>query len=110
MNIEREMRAVEGQTALENPLEHSSAAAGNWLQARPEQSVVNDEQVYAALNRPVDRPRGSIHGGTDFRYRSGVFDLETIQRIRPIVDLVNVQMFVGVGDDLGQVGHARDSG
>jgi len=70
---------------------------------------VNDEEVHAALDRQIDGAGGGIHGGADFCDCAGVLDLQTIQRIRPIIDLAKAQMLVRIGNDLRQGGHARDS-
>ena len=60
MNVERQMGAVEGEIVLESAFEHPPPAAGDRLQARPEQAVVDDEKIYAALDGGVDR-RASKH-------------------------------------------------
>ena len=55
MDIEREVRTVERDVMLEGALEHPSPAARHRLQSRPEQTVVHEEQVYAAFDGLVDR-------------------------------------------------------
>src|SRR5256885_1039887 len=110
MDIEREVGGVDCQVAPENLIEHSAAPTGQRLQSRPEEPVMNDEQIYAALDRGLDRAHGSIHGCADFCDRSGVLELKAIERIWPIVDFAKAQMLVGVGNDLGKIRHAPHCG
>ena len=105
MHIEREMGAVERKVMLEGALEHPPPAARNRLQARPEQTVVHDEKIDPALDRRVDRARGSIDRGANPGHSAGIFDLQTIQRIRPVGDLADPQEVVAVIDQLGHSCH-----
>jgi hypothetical protein len=68
---------------------------------------MDDEKIYAALDRKVDRAGGRIDGRADSRDGAGVLDLQTVQRIRPIIDFADAEMLVGVGDDLRESRHAR---
>src|SRR2546430_489361 len=104
MDIEREVGAVEGKIVLKDLFEHSPATARDRLQAWPEQAVVDDEKIHAALDREIDSASGGIDSRADFRDRARVLDLQPVQRIRPIIDLAYAQMLVGVGDDLRQSG------
>jgi hypothetical protein len=109
MDIEREMGAVEGKIVPENLFEHAPAAARDRLQARPEQAVVDNEEVHAAPDGKIDRADRGIDGRAYFRDRAGILDLQTVQGIRPIIDLAKAQMFVRIGDDLREGSHGRDS-
>ncbi len=79
--------AVESQVVLESAFQHPPPATGDRLQSRPEQAVVHDEKIYPALDGRVDRPRGGIDRGADLGDRAGIFDLQPVQRIWPILDL-----------------------
>src|ERR1041385_1060884 len=94
MNIERKMRTVDGEIVAENLFEHPAPPTGECLEPGPKKSVMDDEQIQAALDRALDRPRGGIHGWADLRHGAGVLDLQAVQSIRPIVDFAYAQMLV----------------
>src|SRR4051794_23901177 len=98
MDIERKMGAVDGEIASENLLEHPSASTADRLEPGPKESVMDDEQIHAALDRALDRPRGGIYRRADLRNRARVLHLQAVQSILPIVDFANAQMFVRVGN------------
>jgi hypothetical protein len=100
------MGAIEGKVVGESALKHPPPAARNWSQSRPEQTVVDDEKIYPVLHRRADRTRGNIDRGANPRCRTGIFDLQTIERIRPVGDLSNSEEVVAIIDQLMELGHA----
>ena len=100
MDVERQMRAVEGEIVLEarSSMRRRPPVIG-WSPGQ-NKTVVDDEKIYPALDRASMVARGSIDRRADLRDRAGVFDLQAVERIRPVVDLAKAQMLIGVGDDL----------
>ena len=105
MDIEREMRAVESQVVLESALQETPAAAGERLQSRPEQAVMDNEKIDPLLDRRINRPGRGIDRGPNFRHVARVPDLETIQRIRPVLDLIHPEEIATIFHYLGQDRH-----
>ena len=68
---------------------------------------MHDEEIYSARDRQVDRLRGRVNRRAQLCDGAGVFDLQSIERIWPIADLANAQMFVRVGNKLTERSHAR---
>ena len=68
---------------------------------------MHDEEIYSARDRQVDRLRGRVNRRAQLCDGAGVFDLQSIERIWPIADLANAQMFVRVGNNLTERSHAR---
>jgi hypothetical protein len=107
MHIKREMRAVERNVVLEGALKHPPPTTGNWLQAGPEQAVMHNQEVHLAFDCRVDRARGCVDRSANLCYIAGIFDLQTIQRIRPVADFADPQEVVAVFDQLTELWHAR---
>ncbi len=105
MEIKREMRAVEGEIVLECELENATEWTGNWLQPRPEQTVMHDEQIDPVLHRHLQRAGGGIDRRADFCHLAGVLDLETVQGVGIIFDLGQPQHLIGITNDFGKRAH-----
>jgi hypothetical protein len=101
MEIERQMRAVEREVVVQRTFEHSPPATGDRLQSRPEQTVMHDEKIYPALDRRVERARRSIHRRANPGHRAGIFELQTIEGIRPVFDIGDTKESVAVIHQLG---------
>ena len=110
MGIKRKVHAVEREIVSQNLFEHAATPAANRLQPRPKKAVMDNEEVYAALDREIDRARRSINRRADLRDRTRVLHLETVQRIRPVLDFTNAQMLVRIGNNLRKSRHARHCG
>src|SRR4051812_22249727 len=102
MDIERKMRAVESQVVLESAFQQTPAAAGERLQSRPEQTVMNDKKIDPLPDRSINRSGGSIDGGAYFRDLARVPDLDAIQRVRPVFDLIHPEEIATIFHYLGQ--------
>ena len=100
MHIERKMGAVEGQVVLQSAFQHPPPAAGDRLQSRPEQAVVNNEKIDPALDRRVDCARGSIDRRADPGDLAGISDLRALESIGPIFDLPDAKEIAAVIDQL----------
>jgi hypothetical protein len=61
--------------------------------------VVDDEKLNAALRCNRQDALGNVHCRADPADISGIFDLQTVQRIVPIVDLIDTQSPVALSDD-----------
>src|SRR5450432_1484854 len=110
MHIKREMRTVERDVMLEGALKRPPPATGDWLQSRPEQTVMHDEKIYPALDRCVDRTRGSIDRCANLHHSAGVFDLQAVQRVRPVGDFAGPKEVIAVINQLIELWHAAHCG
>src|SRR6478672_3931664 len=99
MDVERKMGAVESSVAAKKLLQDAAPSPANRLQPRPEKTVVHDQQIYASLDRGLNAPHRSVDRCTDLRHRPGILHLQAVQRILPIPDFADPEMFVGVGND-----------
>src|ERR1700686_2617214 len=75
------------------------------LQSRPEQSVVHEQKIDAFLYGFAEDARGDIYRRTDSCDAAGVFDLQSIERVWPVLDLANAQIFVGIFNYFGERRH-----
>src|SRR4051812_35039548 len=107
MNVEREMSAIEREIVTQNQVEHTPAPARDRLQAGPEKSVMNDEEIYAFRDGRLDGTHGSVHGRADFRDDAGVLDLKAVESVWPIVNFARPQMLICIGNNLAEARHAR---
>ena len=110
MDIERKVRAVKREIVSQNPFEHPATSAADGLQSRPEKAVMDNQEIHSVLDRALDSPKRCIHCRADLRDRAGVFHLETVERIRPVLDFTNAQMRICVGNNLRKSRHARHCG
>ena len=105
MEIERQMRAVKRDVVFEREFQLPSQRTGHALQSRPEQTVMHDEKINILLCRGSENACRNIHRRSNFRNFAGIFDLQTVQGIRPISNLLNAQIIVRVVDNLGKCRH-----
>jgi hypothetical protein len=70
---------------------------------------VDDEKIYSVLDGRADRLGRSIDSCAYLRDRTRVFDLETIQRIRPVLDLFHAKEIAAIIHQLGYGCHRVSS-
>src|SRR5438309_2782108 len=64
--------------------------------------------IYILLRGGGEDPGGKIHRRGSLRHALGIFDLKTVERVRPIFDFLNAQVVVGVFDNFGKRRHWAD--
>ena len=79
--------------------------AGHGLQARPKKSVMHDEEIDPALGRDHESARRRIDRGPDFFHTPGILDLQSVERVRPILDLAQAEVIICVRHQLVSRGH-----
>ena len=99
------MRAVERDIISKGELELPAQRVSHRLQAGPEQTVMHDQKIDFFLCGLCQNARGNIDRRAETRYASGIFNLQTIERIVPIADLLNAQETVGITNDLSKRRH-----
>src|ERR1700674_5083642 len=66
---------------------------------------MHNQKVYLSSGSRRQNSSGDIYGSANLGDVVGVFDLKPIERIRPIFDFSNAEIFVGVLNDVGEQGH-----
>src|SRR5207249_1834347 len=105
MQIEWEMSAVNGEIIFERELQLPAQRFGDGTQARPKHSMVNNEQVSAALRAFLQSAAGEIHRRRNFRYLAGILQLQAVERILVILNFAKPQIGIAITNDLVQRGH-----
>src|SRR6266404_3898340 len=101
MDIQGKMRAVERDIIFKGELQLPAKRASHRLQARPEQTVVDDQKIDSFLCGLGQNARGNVDCRADSRNSAGIFNLQTIKRVVPIAHVANAQKLTRVIDDLG---------
>lgn len=106
VEIEREMRAVNGAISADEGFDFLERRAGDRRNRVPEHSVVDDEEIDVALHRFAKRFEARVDRRADPADFAVVFELESVAGSGEIADLVNVGALIAKSDDLGKSGHA----
>jgi hypothetical protein len=102
VDVERQMSAVNREILLKGALEKAPASTRDRLEARPEKTVMHDQEVNSTLDGGIDRPRGGVNGRPHPGNSPGILELKAVQSMWPIGDFAQAQMLVRVGNDLSQ--------
>ena len=105
MHIQWQVGAVNRHVVLEKKPELPAQRTFNRAQARPEKAVMDEQQIDAALGRRGKGTRRGINRRADLADRARVLDLHAVERVRPIGALPDLQVVVGVTDDVAERGH-----
>src|SRR6476660_3379586 len=105
MQIEWEMNAVNGEIIFERKLQLPAQRFGHGTQARPKHSVMNKEQVSAALRAFLQSAAGDIHCRRNFLYRARILQLQTVERILVILNFAKPQIRIAITDNFVQSSH-----
>src|SRR5215510_1390706 len=105
MDIERKMRAVECDVVFKCEPQLPTQRTSYWLQPWPEQTVMDDQEIDVAFYRLGRNARRNIDRRADARDPTGIFDLQTVERIVPIAHVTNMQIPVRVTYDFGKRRH-----
>src|SRR2546421_11927734 len=101
------MGAVKREVVFESELQLASQTAVDRLQARPEQSVVHNQKINVFPGGSSQNTSGDINCGADFRHAPGIFDLQTVKRVWPVLDAPNAEILVRVFDNFRKRRHWR---
>ena len=101
------MRAVERNVVFQCELQLPMQYAGDRLQSRPEQTMMHQQKIDIFLGGLSQNARGDIHRRANFCDAAGVFGLQSIQRVWPVFDLANAQIFAGVFNYFGERRHCN---
>src|SRR5438105_8041551 len=74
-------------------------------QARPEHSVMNNEQVRFASRAFLQCAARYIHCRRNFLYPAGILELQTVERVLVILNFGQPQIGIAITDDLIQSSH-----
>src|SRR4051794_2309414 len=75
----------------------------------PEKSVMNNQQIGPGIDGQPDGGQAGVDRGGDFRYRAGIFNLQSIGGAIVVFDFGGAEQVVAVLDDFEQrnAGHSR---
>ena len=69
------------------------------MRRRPEQAMMDDEQVRLGSDGEFHGGKTRVYGGGDAADRTGILDLQSVGRAVVIINFVCVKDFVAVSDD-----------
>jgi hypothetical protein len=84
MDVQRDVRAVERHVCIEKAPEATIPPAGDRLIAIPEQPMVHYQEIGPSIRGCLDRRQRRVHCRGDASDRTGIADLQTVQRRRMI--------------------------
>ena len=91
VGVQRQMRTVNGQIAFDEQCQQLAAPARPRHGRRPEQAVMDDEQIGPGGRRQLEGGEGAVHRGGDLGDRAGVFHLQAVDRAVPVVKRCGTQ-------------------
>src|SRR6185312_17243296 len=96
MDIQWQMRAVNCKVVVQQQSEQFVALACPWMCGRPEQTMMNDEEVGFGRDSETDSGEAGVHGGGDPGHATAVRNLQTVNRAVPILHFSRAQFPVTV--------------
>src|SRR6185503_694706 len=100
--IEREVRAVESNVVPYESGDAPVSRSHDGLQAAPKQTVMDQQQINALHRRELDRCFTQIDCSADAAHFSRVLDLESIQCLRIVGDVPNVEILIQIGRQISE--------
>ena len=86
MSVQRQVSTVDGDVVRDRQLQLAIERPSKALQASPKQPVMHDEEIRTGGRRHLQYRLASIHRHGNLRDRSGVLQLQAIERIRVVVE------------------------
>ena len=86
MRVERQVRTVNRQIVFDQQPEQFVFFPRPRMRRRPEQSVMDDEQIRLGGDGEFDRGEAGIHGGGDAGDRAAIVHLQSVRRAVVIAD------------------------
>jgi hypothetical protein len=96
MTVERQVRGVEGQVMPHQRPDSPPVATGDGLEPAPEQPMVYEQEIRAAVRGTVDRGLAGVDRNRQSIDPTRVLDLESIQCARIVRNVVEAEVLTEV--------------
>jgi hypothetical protein len=105
MEIERQMRTVKRDVVFKGEFQLPAQHPSHPLQTWPKQTVVHDHKIDILFHCGFQDSCRGVNARSDFTNASGVFDLQTIKRVVPVVYFTNAQKIVCIVNNFRERRH-----